>query len=65
MSGTQIENALDLVEANLRMNRKEVLEYIAEHPEDVARALRAEGRVEIPTSAGKITIEAREHLAAV
>jgi hypothetical protein len=65
MSGTQIENALDLVEANLRMNRDEILKYIADHPEEVAKALRTEGRVEIPTSAGKIMIDAREHLATV
>jgi hypothetical protein len=56
MGGTQLERALDLIDGNLKMNRTEVLEYIDEHPTAVASALKRDGHVSIPTSAGPVTL---------
>jgi hypothetical protein len=63
MGGTQLEKALDLIDANLRMNRDEVLRYIEANLSAVGEALRTKGHVEIPTSAGTVVIR-REDLAA-
>jgi hypothetical protein len=56
MGGSQIEKALDLIDANLRMNRAEVLRYIEANMAAVGEALQTNGRVEIPTSAGVVTL---------
>lgn len=61
MSGTQLENVLDLIDSNLAMNIVEVRNYIDDNKAKVVEALMREGQVDIPTSAGPITIK-REHL---
>jgi hypothetical protein len=64
MGGTQLEKALDLIDANLLMNRNEVLRYIQNNLPAVGEALRTKGLVEIPTSAGIVVIH-RDQLAVV
>ena len=64
MGGTQIEKALDLIDANLLMNRTEVLRYIESNMAAVGEALRTNGRVEIPTSAGFVTLHRDQLVAA-
>lgn len=59
-----IEKALDLIDANLRMNRSEVLKYIEENMADVGEELRTNGRVDIPTSAGVVTLRRDQLVAA-
>jgi hypothetical protein len=56
MSGKQIETALGLIDGNLRRNRDEVMTYIQTNRDAVGRALVETGKVEIPTSAGNVTI---------
>jgi hypothetical protein len=64
MGGTQLEKALDLIDANLLMNRDEVLLYIEAHMEAVGEALRTNGQVAIPTSAGVVTLRLDQLVAA-
>lgn len=64
MGGQQLEKALDLIDANLRMNRTEVLRYIEENMPAVGEALRTKGRVEIPTTAGIVTLHRDQLVAA-
>lgn len=61
MGGSQLEKALNLIDQNLVMNRDEVWNYITANPKIVVDSLLKSGRVEIPTSAGPITIT-REQL---
>jgi hypothetical protein len=60
----QTERVLELIDANLKLNRNEVLKYIEDHEELVAESLLTNGKVEIPTSAGLITILKKDLFAA-
>jgi hypothetical protein len=64
MGGAQLEKALDLIDANLRMNKSEVLQYIEANMAAVGAALRTNGRVDIPTSAGVVTLRRDQLVAA-
>jgi hypothetical protein len=63
MSGSQLENALDLIDANLLTNRDEVLRFIQTNPQSVADAVRGDGKLRVPTTAGIVTIDISEIVA--
>ena len=63
MSVSQLDKAYGVIDESLRMNRDEILKYIEEHPDEVARALRLNGEVLIPTSAGLVTVLRPEEFA--
>lgn len=64
MFGAQLETVLDLIDANLAMNRDEVLQYIQDHEDIVANELHKNGQVDIPTSGGVVTIRRKDIIAA-
>jgi hypothetical protein len=55
-----LETVLDLIDANLASNRDEVLQYIQENEDHVANELHNKGQVDIPTSAGTVTIQRKD-----
>ena len=62
MFGAQLETVLDLIDANLAMNRDEVLQYIQDLWEDiVANELHKNGQVDIPTSGGCRNYSKKRH----
>ncbi len=63
MSAAQTERVLELIDHNLEMNREEVLSYIAENEERVAEELLDRGQVDIPTSAGPVTLKRQDFAA--
>jgi len=68
MNGIQIEHALDLIDDNLRSNmelvRPEVLDYLENHGNDLAKQISQRGYGIIPTQSGEVRIT-REDLEAV
>lgn len=64
MGGSQLEHALDLIDANLLTNRDEVLNYIGKHPEAVETAYRGDGRLRVETKAGVLIIDLNKMLSA-
>lgn len=67
MNGTQVERVLALIDANLalnlKLNRAEIIRYIKEHETEILQQLDNDKKIEIPTSAGCITIR-RDQIAA-
>jgi hypothetical protein len=64
MGGLEIERMLrridENVDANSRIMRDEVLEYIGAHSAEVIAQLRSRGEASIPTSLGMVTIPISE-----
>lgn len=60
MNGIQIEHVLNLIDDNIVRNRQqirhEVLSYLEQHPDDIAKKLAEDGQILIPTSYGKIKL---------
>ena len=60
MNGIQIEHVLDLIDCNIHTNmeslRGEILQYLLEHGDALAREISEKGYGEIPTHLGPIRI---------
>lgn len=60
MNGAQLERVLDLIDAsvaaNLPVTQSEVLQFIADHEDEVVEQLRRNGVARVPTSSGSVSI---------
>ncbi len=56
MNGTQLERVLNLIDANLALNRDEIIRYIQDHETEIVEQMDKYGKIEIPTSVGRVTI---------
>ena len=60
MNGFQIEHVLDLIDGNIDSNmeflRPEILRYLMEHGDDLAREISEKGYGDVPTRIGSIRI---------
>jgi hypothetical protein len=68
MNGLQLEDVLTLIDSNIHSNmdsvRKEVVAYLSEHGDELAREIAEKGSGTIPTHIGSLRVS-REDLAAV
>lgn len=60
MNGIQIEHLLDLIDSNINASmelvRPQIIAYLTEHGDDLARQIAENGFGVIPTSAGEVKV---------
>jgi hypothetical protein len=64
MSGSQIENLLQMIDDNVDITRREVLRYLREHQGEVVQDLATKGVASVPTSAGALQLRLEDLAAA-